>query len=56
MVEPVSGGEDNVVKLVDMGGPVLVKLVEVEVEEARVGRPVRVRLLPIDEVRRPECR
>ena len=55
--EPMACGEDEVVELVDLGRPVLVELVEVEAEEARVGRPVRVRIVPVlDEVRRPKRR
>ena len=42
--EPVVGAEDEVVDRVDVTRPRLVELVQVEVEETRVGRAVRVAL------------
>lgn len=53
--EPVAGVEDDVIVAVDLRRPQLVGLVEVEIEQAGVGRAVRV--LPIlrsDKERRPE--
>ena len=53
-VEPVAGVDDEVVEAVDLIGPRLVQLVEVEVEEAYVGRPDVVSHAGADEERGPE--
>lgn len=37
-VEPVAGGEEDIVEVLDLGAPVVVELVEVEAEEAGVCR------------------
>ena len=52
--EPVAAGDDDVVKLINLSGPVLVVLVQVEIEETSFGGAVRVSHGGFDEMRRPE--
>lgn len=52
--EPVAAGDDDVVEFVDLSGPFLVVLVQVEVEEAGFGGAVGVSHGGFDEMRRPE--
>lgn len=54
-VEPARRRHDDVVELRDARRPHVLRLVEVEVPEARVRRPVVVDLLVPDQVRRPEA-
>lgn len=51
--EPVAGIEDDIVEFADIGCPFVVELVEVEVENAGVTRPIRVALGVPDQEWRP---
>lgn len=52
--EPVAAGEDDVVEVVDLSGPFLVVLVQVEVEEAGLSGAVGVSHGGFHQMRRPE--
>lgn len=52
--EPVSGGHDNVVELLDLGRPVGIRFIQVEVVEASEHRAIGISIMSLHQIWRPD--